>query len=241
MTTARDIVQDALEMLGVYAAGETMTDADAERGLTRLNNMMDSWSNESLSCYQILEQSGAMQVGVASYSIGTGGTFNMTRPLRISDAPGSAYLQDTNGNNYPVKVVPRDYWNLIGSRIVTSNVPDTLFYDPQYPLGIINVFPVPTINWTLFWDSFLQLTDFANLSATLSLPPGYELAIKTNLALHLKPYFSVANIDPLVIEQARESKANIKRTNLRPETAKYDPEIVARAQGSYNIYSDRNG
>ena len=239
MTTAQDIIQDALEMLGVYAAGETMSNADAQRGLTRLNNMLDSWSNESLSCYAIIEQTGTLQVGVSRYTIGSGGTFNMTRPLKINLGPGAATFQDSNNNNFDIEVVTQDQWNLIGNRAVTSNIPDTLFYDPQYPLGVINIFPVPNIGGTLLWDSYLQLTDFTSLTTVLSLPPGYELAIKTNLAVHMKPYFTGTTLDPEVKEQARESKANVKRTNIRPQQASYDPEIVSSVQPTYNIYRGR--
>ena len=57
MTTAQDIITDSLNILGVYAAGETISDADLEQAFTRLNDMLDSWSNESLTCFAILELS----------------------------------------------------------------------------------------------------------------------------------------------------------------------------------------
>lgn len=243
MTTAQDVIQDTMEMIGVYAPGETMTDADAERGLTVLNDMLDSWSNESLMCFTILEQSALLVPGVQSYTIGTGGVFNMTRPIRILEDPGTAYVQDTNGNNYPMEVVPRDKWNLYSNRsaLITSDFPTILFYDPQFPLGIINVAPFPTINYMMFWDSYLQLSDMAALSTVLSLPPGYNLALKTNLAVALQPYYSEAQLNPVIVARALESKGNIKRSNIRPVEALYDNEIVSRANVSYNPYTDSVG
>lgn len=246
MTTALDIVTDALCMLGVYAAGETVSDADAEQALTRLNDMLDSWSNESLTCYAILEQSVALVAFQQSYTIGTSGgaNINATRPIRIKDEPGSAFIQDSNGNNYPLDVVSREVWNLIGNRSesVNANVPDTLFYDPQYPLGVLNFFPEANIGgYTAYWDSYLQLTDFADLAAEASLPPGYDLALKTNLAVHMKPYHTGAQLDPEVKLQAMESKATIKRSNFRPIKATYDRELIAKGAGTYNIYLDRSG
>lgn len=243
MTTAQDMIQDALEMLGVYAPGETMTSADASRGLVRLNNMLDMWSNEALFCFAITEQSALLQVGVSLYTIGTGGTFNMTRPLRLIEGAGAAYAQDSTGNNYLIAVVPRDQWNLIGNRSSsqTSNFPNTLFYDPQFPLGQINVYPTPNAAYTMFWDSYLQLSTFTALTTTVSLPPGYELAIKTNLAVQIKPYWSAAQLDPDVRLQASESKAAIKRTNMRSMVSRYDDEIVARGRSSYNPYTDNYG
>ena len=236
--TALDLITDSFQKLGIYAPGDVISDADAQRALSVLNDMLDSWSNESLTCFEILEQSGTLQPGVAAYTVGSGGTFNVTRPLKLIDGPGSAYVQDNNANNYPIEVVPRSKWNMIGSRAVTSNIPSMLFYDPQFPLGIINIFPVPTQPWTLFWDSYQQLGSFTNLTTVISLPPGYKKAIQDTLAVELHPYFLTTQINPIILEAASKSKGNIKRTNMRPIVAIYDPEIVSRSSGSYNIYRD---
>ena len=42
------------------------------------------------------------------------GDFNMTRPIRIIDGPGTAYIRDSNNNDYAVDVVPQDKWNMTG-------------------------------------------------------------------------------------------------------------------------------
>lgn len=243
MATAQDIVQDSLELLQVYAAGEVVSDADAQRTLSILNDMLDAWSNDSLACYATLEQSVVLTIGKQTYTIGPGGDINLTRPLQILDGPGTAYVQDANGNNYPVTVVPQDQWNLLGNRsnLIQSNFPDTLFYDPQFPLGIINIFPSPTSAYKMFWDSYLQLTTFPSLTTAVSFPPGYKRAIVTNLALTAKPYFKTAQLDPLILAEAMMRLGSIKRTNMRPNVAVMEPELVSRAQLSYNIFTDRVG
>lgn len=241
--TALTVITDSLELLQVYAPGEVISDADAQRGLSTLSDMMDDWSNQSLACFAILEQSAPLVPGQQSYTIGPGGNFDMVRPLRILDGPGTAYVQDFNGNNYSMSVVPRDQWNLYGNRsiLIQSDFPDTMFYDPQYPLGVINVLPVPTINYTMFWDSYAQLADFEALTTPFSFPPGYKRAIVTNLAVALKPYFKTAQIDPLIIRESLERLGNIKRTNMRSNVAVMEPELVSRSQISYNPYTDRQG
>ena len=238
MTTAQDIIQDALEMIGIYAPGETMSGADSSRGLTVLNDMIDSWSNESLACYAINENSHTLTPNQFQYTIGPGGDINTTRPLYIIDTPGSAFIKDPQGNRYQIDVVPRDDWNLSPSDQTTSNVPSQLFYDPQYPLGIINLYPVPTLGWTLYFDSYLQLVEFTGLTSTINLPPGSTLAVKTNLAVALQPYFATAQLSEVVANRASVSKGNIKRTNIRPVTAVFDPEIISRAMPTYNIFTD---
>lgn len=243
MATALDLITDALEMLMVYAPGETVSGADSSRMLSILNDMLDQWSNWTLACFAILEQSLVLVPGQQQYTVGPGGFVDGQRPLKILDGPGTAYVQDSNGNNYGVTVVPRDQWNLYGNRseLITSDFPDTLFYDPQFPLGIINLMPVPTIAYTLFFDSYSQLGNLPLLSTSISLPPGYKRAITTNLAKTAKPYFKTAQIDPLIMLEAAETLGNIKRTNMRPNVAVMEPELVSKAQISYNPFTDKVG
>lgn len=241
MTTALDIIQDALEMLGVYAPGDTISNADASRSLVVLNDMLDSWSNESLSCYNIDEQSGTFVVGQSQYTIGPGGFINGTRPIKIQDDAGSAYLLDTNGNKYMVDVVDRKMWNIKTTAVENSNLPNLLFYDQQYPLGVLNFWPTPNEGYQFFFNSFAQISDFGNLYSSANFPPGYSRAVKSNLAIELAPYFRDAQINPIIVARAMESKGNIKRSNMKPQIAIFDPELVARGAATYNIRADRGG
>lgn len=242
MTKFIDIATDAFRKIGSYAPGETIDDADAEQALTTANDMLDSWSNESLSCFAILTQSVQLQPGVGQYSIGPGGAVNSTRPLRLIMGPGAAYTMDTNGNRYGMEVVPEDKWNLNTSNTdVDANVPIYLWYDPQDPLGFLNFWPIPNIGWTAFWTSYLQLTDFISISSAFVFPPGYKKAIQDCLAVELWPYYFKGEVPQVLIELAQKSKGNIKRTNIREIVAIYDPELVSRSNSTYNIYTDNSG
>jgi hypothetical protein len=241
IATAQDLITKALQQLRVYSSVETPLDADFQLGLDILNTMLDSWSNENLFCYCIQEQSFPLVVGQNQYTIGLASLHpNVvgTRPLKIIEGPVSAYIMDENQNRYPVQVIDRNRWNMIGLLTNTSNIPDTLFYDPQFPLGIINVFPTPNESNTLYFDSYLQFSDFSSLTSTISLPPGYVAAIIPNLAIWLSTYFKSSKLDPVISGLASDSKAAIKRTNARVLKATYDPEIVSRASPTYNIYRD---
>jgi hypothetical protein len=243
-TTAQNLIVRALQEIGIYGASEPVASQDAQLALDVLNDMMDVWSNEPQACYTILEQSAPLVPGKASYQIGIGAPdFNMTRPLNIMDGPGSAYTTDTNGNTYPMEVVQRDKFNMYANRssIINSNFPSVLFYDPQFPYGVINVLPFPNIAYTMFWDSYLQLQEFPTLTTAISLPPGYNAAIRHNLAVELWPFFGSGELDKTVIFMASRSLGSVKRTNGRTPIAIYDPEIVSRAKVSYNPYSDSPG
>lgn len=243
IATAGDLCLKAAQMLGVYDAQTPLTDSDAQLLLDLLNSMMDEWSNYTLACYEILEQSVVLVPNQNQYTIGPGGQINSVRPLKILTDPGTAYVQDSNGNNYPMEVVPRDKWNLYSNRsnLVTSNFPNVLFYDPQFPLGVINITPYPTIAYTMFFDSMLQLGDFANLNTTVSLPPGYNIAMYSNLAVLAHPFFLDQPLNPAIVSTAARTLGAVKRTNIRDLYALFDQEIVSSAQISFNIYTDSPG
>src|SRR5438046_2274950 len=100
MTTARDLIQGAFEAIRVYAPGEQALPADAARGFSLLNQMFDSWSTESLTCFAAQEQSVVLTQNKVQYTIGTscGADINLARPLKLQTGPGAAYVVDTNGN-----------------------------------------------------------------------------------------------------------------------------------------------
>lgn len=240
MSTALAIIQSSLEELGVYSPGEVLTSADSTRALDQLNKLLDSWSNESLTTFTILEQKFALVPGKAAYTIGLTGSpdVNQARPIRVLESPGTAYVQDTNQNNFPVKVVAQARWNQIGNRgsATVSNIPDTLFYDPQMPLGIVNIWPTPTLAYTLFLDSYAQLSNLANVNTNISLPPGYEAAIQHNLCIWLAPFFKNGSVSDEIKFLARDTKKVIKRSNMRTNEAAF--EIGAMGRSSYNVYTD---
>ena len=239
--SANDLITRSMRALQALGGGEVPSATEANDGLTALNAMLDSWSNENLTAYAVLENSFVLSPGTNSYTIGSGGVINVTRPLSITQA----YVQDSVGNNFIMQILPRDKWNEIGDRStnITSQLPDTMFYDPQFPLGVINIFPTPLLGYTVFFDSLLHQTTFASLTTNLAMPPGYERAMVYNLAGEISNMFGIP-IPPAspgsknVGQLAMESLGNIKRTNIRENIADYDPSIVSRSYYTYNIFRD---
>lgn len=239
----REIITAAFHELQVYAPDEDVSLVDLAKGFQALNVMLDSWSTENMTCFAVLEQTIALKPGVPQYTIGPGGTIDTSksgqRPIKLIGGPGTAYIQDGQGNNYPVNVVNQAQWNAIGNRVVSnSNFPDTLFYDPQFPTAFVNVFPVPNQANTLFFDSYLQLQRFSSIDLDINLPPGYAKALQHNVAIELAPTYAVAKLSKTTTDLARFAKANVKRANGDSLLAQFDPELTPNAPGVYNIYTD---
>lgn len=239
MATGIQLITRSMQALGILGRTEVPSAGEANDALTAFNAMLDSWSSgEDLMSFVVLERSFPLVVGTASYTIGTGGVINVTRPNDIKQA----YIRDSIGNNFLMTILPRDQWNQIGNRssLMTSQIPDTMFYDPQYPLGVINIFPTPLLNYTCYFDSTQDQVDFSSLTQALSMPPGYERAMVLNLALELMSAGFPCLLDEKalarLINNASDSKANVKRTNIKEVVAEYDDAIVGHSYATYNIY-----
>ncbi len=95
---------------------------------------------------------------------------NPTQPTRIPLAPMSAEEWGA---------IPVVQFNAV-------NVATSFYYDPQYPQGVINVFP-PLNGNALEIFTWGFLTPPTSLTATYSAPPGYAEVIIWNLARELWP------------------------------------------------------
>ena len=234
MATAQGLINRAMRLSGVIGKGETPDADESADGLTALNAMLDSWQLERLLVYQIVQGSYTWSANTTSRTIGSGGNFNAQRPVRIE----SAYFRDSNNNDYPLTVLQdRTEYDAITIKSTTSTIPQWLFYDPAYPLGVLYAYPISTVQWTLKLNTWQTLQSFTALTTELALPPGYERAIAYNLAMEIAPEFGAgAKMDPQVPLIAVQSKAAIKTIN--------QPSMVAQIEapgcggGSYNIYTD---
>jgi hypothetical protein len=237
MTTVSQILTRAGQALGYTGRGEVLSAADANDGLAAFNAMLDSWSGEGLASYANQTISTPLVIGTQSYTIGSGGTINTTRPDNILQA----WIRDSSNLDFPMSIVPQNEWNDIVMKGNTSQIPQVLFYDSQYPLGIVYVFPVPLIGYTLFFNAIIQQATFSSLPMSLTAPPGYERAYILNLALELVgagfPCLLNDRDYLTLVSNASEAKANIKRKNIKEVVAEYDTAVLGVGV-PYNIYND---
>lgn len=181
MATALDLITAAASNIGV----SNLTSSEKTDALATLNTMMDSWNSERLTLYQEDEDQLTLTTS-SSYTIGSGGTFNITRPERLI----SAFYRETSGTiDYPIRrFIDKAEWDLIPQKTL-SGIPELIWYDTAYPLGTINIYPQRA--GYLFLTSAKQLTEFASTSTSVSLPPGYREALIYNLSIRLGPVFEL--------------------------------------------------
>jgi hypothetical protein len=219
-----------MQSLGVMGDGDTPTAAELNDGLVLLNEMLESWSIDRIMVYQILQENFPLVAGTATYTIGSSGTFNTTRPVRIENA----FIRDTNNLDYQLQIVPQQSYDNIMTKTVQSNIPLYMYDDNAYPLSTLKFWPVPSQAYTLYINSWKQLQQFAALSTSVALPPGYQEAIRYSLATRLAPQYGVQTPQE-VVALGQSALGRVKRLNS-PELYSQTEVAVSSRKKTFNVY-----
>lgn len=220
MTTALDIITGSMKLLGLLFKGESPAADEAADGLSALNDMLDSWSNDDLITYALAWETFAFTPTQSTYTIGTGGDFNTSRPIDIANA-----YTVINGITRPCKPVGADQYSLITQKDIQSIYPWYLCYDNGYPLGKIRFYPVPAGAYTLNLLCNKPLTSFSTLTDSVSLPPGFNRALKYNLAIEISSQFSVQP-SASVVKIAADSLSAVRSATSANNPMPYLPDGV---------------
>jgi hypothetical protein len=232
--TALDLIKQSLKLIGVIEAGGTPTGAESSDALTTLNQMIQLWNTDTTIPYTKYSSSFAVVSSTASYTIGTGQTWNADRPIKVDKA-----FATSGGVDYVMKQITfNEYQDKAYKTYITSDIPSEYNYDPTYPYGTVTLWPKPASNMTCTLIMMKKIPTFATLTTTVSLPEGYESALKYNLAVELSPEY---NVDPpaLVMQKAAETKAAVMRNNnAEYDTSTFDSAIDNTYRGRYDVGSD---
>lgn len=229
--TAGDQINRALRLLGVLAEGETPSASESADALMALNQMLDSWSTESLAVFATLEQTFTWPAGQATRTLGPSGNLVGERPVVLDP---SSYIV-VNGITYPLQVINQEQYNGIPVKTIQANIPGFVHVNPTFPDAEITLFPVPSEPVEIHFVSSETLSQPALLTTILSFPPGYLRAFTYNLALELAPEFGVEPSKD-VRRIAMTSKRNLKRINDPADLL--DMPFNLPANGRYNIRGD---
>lgn len=231
MATGQTLVNRSLRLLGIIGSGTSPTADESADALTAINAMIDSWRNDRLMAYALQDESLTMVASQSSYTIGTGGNLNTTRPVSIEGA-----FMRSSGVDYPVRVIDAEEYNSIPDKTSTSNLVHLVYYEGTMATGTLKVWPVPTDTNVLHLTTRVPFTALT-LGGTVSLPPGWEEALASNGAIAIAPEFQ-ANPSQSVVKMANDSLKGIKRTNSKPIMAKSDFRPMFNQRTS-NIESDQ--
>ncbi len=234
MTTAAELIDGSLRLLGVLAEGEQPSVAVMQDSIMAMNQMIQSWDTERLSVFSTQDQIFTWPAYTMSRTIGPTGDFVGNRPIEIDDA--TYFIDPSSGLSFGVKLINQQQYDGIAFKTVTSTYPQVMWVNNTFPDMEMTVYPVPikALEWHII--SVETLTEVSSVATDLYFPPGYLRAFRYNLACELAPEFGVEP-SPQVQRIAMSSKRNIKRINFPGDLMAIPYPIVATRQ-RYNIYAN---
>ena len=198
--TAAQLVRSALRLIEVIGSGGEESAEEAADGLAVLQALLASWSAEELTVFASNTQSVSMTADDAEYTLAT-------RPQKVLSADVlSAAI------TFPVEVCGPKRWAEIGDKNSKSLVTKAVFCDYGFPDAVIKVAPIPLGSATLRLYCTTDLATLASGAATFSMPPGYERAVRFNLAVDLCAEWG-KKLDPTVATIATQSKQALQALN----------------------------
>jgi len=242
--TVQELITASLQDLRVIQTGETASADDAALGLSRLNDWINTLTTENLTVYTVTRTTWTLTTA-ASYTIGVGATVDVARPtgplaiqnIGFQDTAPSVTIEYNLG-----PPLTEDAYAGIAQKTLTSVFPQNWYYNPTYSsgYGLLIPYPVPTsetLEGVIY--TLTPVAEFDAISDTIALPPGYRRFLRTGLALELSSAFD-AGLTPALQMAAMESKADVKRANMRLSdmNSGIAGTIFGGARWPYNIYSD---
>ncbi len=210
MTTANQLISDALFDLGVLGGAETVNGNDAMLGLRVLNRMLDAWRQQPHMATHSTWVQFTLPGNTQTRTIGPSGQVNVARPTELEIGSFVRY----QGIDQPLTIATRDQYGAEDLKTLAGSWPSAVYYEPSAPIGTLYFWPLAGSSVDVFLAVRSQLSKFADLTTDYTLPDGYEAAIVPSLAERLaRPFERVASPD-LKLEAANARRA-LKRTNAK--------------------------
>lgn len=166
-------------------------------------------------------------------------TLYYQKPLGID----SAFVRiNTNSNgqpilngglDYQVNILALENYNQIGLKTLNGPWPTALYYNAGAESGNVTVWPNPSQGEMHMFTSTIFST-YQDIYENLTFPQGYSMALRWNLAERLMPMYGKASATQIsmINAYAAQSKATLKRTNMKPVMVASYPNqmLVGRAK-----------
>ncbi len=220
--TAQAIINRACDLFGYKDSAESLSAADSANFLLVLNDMVDNWNTQRMFLPAISDVTA--NVSGLPITVGPGATINIARPIRME---AGAFIR-SGGIDYPITWIERLEYDSIASK-TQAGTAYSGYYDAAVPIGSIYLYPYPATTVELHLRVLTNLSEFAALATTYTLPPGYRKALEYSLAEELA--LGKREIPAAIPRIASSARRVIRRVNTRIEPLSFDGAT------RFNIYS----
>jgi hypothetical protein len=213
--TARQVITQALRLLGVAAAEEPVTADMAQTALESLNSLLDAWSTNRLLAYTRPKIPLALVPGQQTYSWGV-----TTPPCDIVGVPPvrlELCLLTVHGaqqDDWIVGVLDQAQYEAgIYLKTMQSTYPEFVYLEQTQPVKTLYVWPVPQgASHTLQLLPWPAQPQYTHWDAVLSWPNGYQRAMAYALAVEIAPEYGL-EASPTVQRIAVQAKFDLAPVN----------------------------
>lgn len=232
--SANDIIRRAMVKARIISPGESIPASKANQVLEELNDMLESWSIESLLVPCTVLESFQLVVGQSEYTYGSGGDFDSSRPTKVWD---DAFVRQ-GSTDYPVKKYPLNLYRRRSTKS-TSGRPGIFSVNPEFPLLRVLLYPTPDSTDSIYFKADKLLTSFSSLTTEITFDPGYRRAIVANLAIEIGPNFGKKAPKELIAlaTLSRNAIRGKNSTENRRLNSNSDFKVMMRGGGGYSILS----
>lgn len=230
MTTGQDVIYGILRQISSATPGEPIDGSEASNALTVVNRMLAAFSMEWGLIQNVTVETFPLIVGQGTnlnpYTWGIGGTFNSVRPDKIFN---QKLYDSISGLYYPIKMLSDNQYNSIPLNNIES-IPKAIYYDQQYPLGLLYVYPVASLTtYSLWFESYKPMAQFATITSTMNLPGEYFEELVMLGADELAPEYGY-EMTQRQMQKVENVKDLMKARNFKRIVANFDPAINSSSE-----------
>jgi len=238
------IIFDALVEIGVYNPTDSLLDDDAQFSARKLQRILDGWNAAERYAYAVDFPVYTLTANHSPILIGPGliapDFAAVRRPVRIVGA--DLILNSSSpGTDIPLKIRDAQWWLEQRTKAVTSRTPTDLFYNPKFPNGEINLWPIASFAYGLRLETWVDIAQVPqDLTTSFVAPFGYENATVLTLAEELiTPYRSTMPAE--LPGKASRARALLQANNsLAPRCSSADYGMSGRrGRGGFNYMTGR--
>jgi hypothetical protein len=210
---------------GAITIGQTLSGTGITAGTTIVAFSTGAGGNvNEAGTYTVSKSQSVASTTITSY---------YERPLTIES--GFVRVSTTQGGtsvaggylDYPLAILSLEEYESLGIKQLNGPWAKMIYYQPSEVLGTIYVYPNPSQGELHLFTSTI-FREYQNLTDTIQLPQGYNMALRWCLAERMMPMYGKAS--PVQIQMinayASQAKATIKRTNMRPPQVSRYPDAL---------------
>lgn len=235
------LIVNALQDGGIIGIDEDPEQLVIDKAFRHVNWLLAQWARKRWLVYSLSEYSW-VSTGAQTYYVGQGQTVPINpRPDRLEYAFLRFLSVTGQPSQFPVDIPldiissKEDY-----SRITVKSIgtlPWRIFYDPQWPVGVLFPWPVPQQGLYEIHVGFKTvLPRFQSLQQQINFPPEYETALNWCLARVLRTAFTLPP-DPQINAFAREALNVMRQANQAVWTLRM-PSYLRSRQKAYDYRGD---